>query len=104
MSDVAISAAAREGEDGEGIEEGEDPFSTYGIAYYAPSRMRGVWSQRGILPAGVGMRPPDIPPGEEEKLHAQTEPTVTVADASVGSGEHRYGSVYHNPIHAASAP
>ena len=105
-------------QDEDGVEddevgEGEDPFGTYGRAYYAP----GARAALGLgdaydLTAWTWAAARDCAPYRdskkrkrrvraERKYSAHTDPSAETASPPVESGP---GPVYCAPIHAASAP
>jgi hypothetical protein len=130
--DVARTAPAEEGEDGDGIVDGEDPFGTHGGAYYTP-RARAALGFGDAYDLSAWAWACDHSPHRrakrklDEKRQLQVEqqqrdaltgpattaaiPAVTVADASIGientvvfGNKSGFWPVYHTPIYAASAP
>jgi len=113
--DVAEAATAGEEKDRERIGDGEDPFGTYGRAYYAPHARASLgFGDAYDLSAWVWAC--EHPPYRRQKKHEEkrhvstgsaTIPTFAVTGANIGilSGTGSgFGSVYSTPIHAASAP
>jgi hypothetical protein len=112
--DIAEAATAGEEEDRARIGDGEDPFGTYGRAYYAPHARASLgfgdaydlsaWAWACNYPSHRRQKK------HEERRHAHSGsaaiPAFAVAGANIdilvgGTGS---GSVYSTPIHAASAP
>jgi hypothetical protein len=101
-----------EGAEDHGVGEGEDPFGTYGRAYYAPRARAALglgnaydfsawtWAARDCAPYHDSRkRKRPVRAGRQYGVH--TDPSTKNAGATVESGR---GPVYGAPIHAASAP
>ena len=109
-----VATAGDEG-DRERIGNGEDPFGTYGRAYYAP-HARASLGFGDAYDLSAWAWACEYPPyrrqkkKHEEKRHVRTGsatiPAFSVAGANIGTlvGGTGTGSVYSAPIHAASAP
>ena len=96
-----------------GGEDDEDPFGTYGRAYYAPGARAALglgdaydlsaWTwARDYAPyrgAGANKRRHHVRTGRQQLSGDHADPTTTRACAAGG-----HGRVYRTPSHAASAP
>ncbi|KAI0276876.1 hypothetical protein BC826DRAFT_1118056 [Russula brevipes] len=106
------TGAAGNGE--EGVGEGEDPFSTHGREYYAPGACAAIGVSNAYDLSAWAWACDSSPNrrAKKRKRHAHASrpmsATVSAADAGTGSGHGSAivgsGSVYHAPMHAASAP
>ena len=128
--DVARTAPAEEGEDVDGIVDGDDPFSTHGGAYYTP-RARAALGFGDAYDLSAWAWACDHSPhrrakrklDEKRQIEQQqrdthaglattaTIPAFTVTDASIAventvmcGTKSGFWPVYHAPIYAASAP
>ena len=99
-----------DGVDADGVGEGEDPFGTYGRAYYAPRARAALglgnaydlsawtWAARDCAPYRDSKKRKRH--GRAERQYGiHTDALTNTAGAAVESGP-----VYRAPIHAASAP
>jgi len=101
-----------DGVEDDGVGEGEDPFGTYGRAYYAPGARAALglgdaydlsawtWAARDCAPyRDSKKRKRNVRAERQSGVHM--DPSTKTAGATVESGR---GPVYRAPIHAVSAP